>query len=1330
MRVCAVVFAVLTAALVGLADGATVELVSSDESAVVLRCIAEEPAIGSHEVAGRAYSLVGLEGADQLGIQGAPNLPVLRARVAVPECFRVTPSIRIEGGGRIDVVRPAPEPTVLDVPDGEPSTSRIVEGEVYDERGVWPQKAATVWGPRSLATQRVVEVEFTPCRYDRDTGALIWHGVIELTLSFEGVRSTPSPRRDLDRRERMLRSALLNYDSSRSWRRRWPLERAARPDEYFTSASHWARMNVVETGVHRVSYELLQAAGADPSGIDPATFRVFSGGGLPVPESVTAARPDWMDECAIHVDDGGDGSFDAGDGVVFHAVGADAWADELEIADPEEPYYENPFTGTAVYWLAWEREGGSSTFDDPPLRAGIDPDAGSPDAVATTTRARIHYEQNVFEKQGRGDNWYWFEMKQEGDQEDRYFHQQPPDVLGDSTATIRGRVDGNSNTTFVTPDHIVEFYFNDVLADVGEWNGYQTYMFETRGLPMDVSDGYNSYLVRVPRDGPDYAEDFVLIDWLELEYWKELVAADGRARFGSSGRTGAIEFRVDGFSGTDVAAYRIDGFFDLSVVEDVAVSSSENGYVASFVSSVSDTATYETVQDDGFLVPDLVVDSFGDLRTVTGDDYLLIAYDDFYTEALRLAAFRQTEDGGGFSVRTVKLSDVYDEFSWGMIDPTAIRDYLKYTWESSDPPPTHVVLVGDACSDYRQYIASSVQCFLPTHYSGSSYWPNESWFVGFDADSEYYPAMAIGRLSVRSTSELSAMIDKIEAYATEREEGLWHNTAVLVADDQFKGTESEDNCCEFFHTTQCEELARDVLPFPIDRNKIYLFEYERDGTGRNKPVARSEFLDAWDAGAVIVNYTGHGSEIVMAHENVFLYDDVYSLENGSKLPIFFAASCRLNKFDQNTVDSMGELFAKLASRGSIASIGSTRDSGATQNSMLNRSFYSHMFGDQQTSTDPELDIGLSFQAAFSATSSWTNNTRFMLVGDPGTVIATPRGTGEFNGTSFDPMRRRETITVQGTNDGIAAGQDGVIVVRASESADTSGYDHVFPGTPDVHVDYRLPGRRIFDGPVAVSGGELDAQFVVPAMAEEGPYGRVRAYFYGSDVDGVYSYEDAAVRDSVETTDVTGPTIDTGVGAGAVVPGSTITITIEDESGVNIVDTDPGQGIVVRVDEGDSTDVTGRFLYDLGSYTRGTVDFEMPDMGIGSHSIAVSASDNMGNRTNVTSGFDIISSFDFDIRNVANHPNPFPAAGDDGTYIMFQLPSPADVDIDIFTVGGRRIRKIHGIDAAAGANQVYWDGRDQEGDEIANGVYLFRVYATSDEYRGDRAEAVGRAVVMR
>jgi hypothetical protein len=432
-------------------------------------------------------------------------------------------------------------------------------------------------------------------------------------------------------------------------------------------------------------------------------------------------------------------------------------------------------------------------------------------------------------------------------------------------------------------------------------------------------------------------------------------------------------------------------------------------------------------------------------------------------------------------------------------------------------------------------------------------------------------------------------------------------------------------------------------------------------------------------------------------------------------------------------DSLGELFVKSPVGGSIASIGSTRDSGAGYNSALNRSFLAKTFGDQRDAPTTFTDLGQALQAGFIETAThyhiWLNNTKFVLVGDPALRLVSPEGHGEFIGGEPAVMRRRDTVAAEGTNGGSTSGQTGIVLLHVSDSADTSGY--IQPQSGD-HIDYSLPGETIFEGSAVASDGAFSASFVVSALAEEGAYGRARAYFYGDEGDGSFSLEGIVVGDSVDVSDVSGPDISMLFEGGgtAVLPGDVLTIRIYDESGINLVNRNRSDGILLSLDaSADSTDVTDEFAYDTGSFSQGEISYELPPLGLGEHTIAVSASDNMGNRSASVLQFEVIAAADFTIRDVANYPNPF-SGGGEGTLILFQLPLSAEVTIDVFTVGGRRVRHIADVPGQVGANEVYWNGLDQQGDELANGVYLYRIYAVSDEYRGDKAEAIGRAVIMR
>ncbi len=1333
-----ILFAVLLAgALATAAPASTLapELVSSDESGIRVTLSAGDPSITTFVSGGVEYSIISLPGASVTGEPGMPELPCVRAVLAVPECDAVELDITVGNTRRTSGVRVIPSPGFDETGEGELSRYPRAEGEVYRSAGVWPERAARVTAQRWLGPQRIVTVELYPCRFAAETGELLVHGSLDVTLRFRGLkptgRETAGPARVRPRQERLLETVLLNAESSREWRRRGSLKERTRPDDYYSTSQNWVRIRSTERGFYRVDHDDLANAGVSASVIDPETFRVFSGGGLSLPPAFDDPRPGWMQECTILVDDGGDGSFDSGDGVVFYALAEDGWSDEFGIADPDEPHHENHYANENIYWLTWEDEGTASGFTVAPLRMAEDDLQNSPTPVTLNAQhARTHFERNIVVREGRADNWYWHDM---GLSEDwRYFHELLEGVVTDSLGTLRAHIDGNSSTGGVYPDHHVRFLLNNEEAYDAQWDAYQSLYFEAAGL--SVNDGYNTFAVNIPRDIPGIDNEAILIDWFELLYWKTLEAADDQVLFGSSGKTGVLEFSIAEFSTSDIAAFKIiDQYTVRSVPGVTSRVGDDRVVVATFQDDVADTASYGVIADGGYLEPVLEFDTFVDLRTATDDDYIMIAHDDLYEEAQRLKTHRESDAGGGFDVRLVRVSDVYDEFSWGVVDPTAIRDYLKLTWETAANPPTHVVLIGDGTVDPRSYSVSSLKTYIPVHYTlmgtnsaEPSYWPTEFWYAGFDAEIEYVPGVALGRLTANSVSELATMIDKIIDYDTDSTAALWRNTAILVGDDEY----TYDSDSEYFHAEQTELISEEILPFALDRKKLFLMEYDK--IGPFKPAARAAFLDMWNEGAFLVNYTGHGSEIVMAHESVFYFDDVTLLSNRPGLPFFFAASCRLNKFDRMTVDSLGEALAKSATGGSIVSMGSTRDSGASQNANFNRDILGAIFGNQQVETDAVLDIGLAVQAAVALAggySAWLNDTRFMIVGDPAIVLATPGGSGNLSSDEVDPMMRRDEIAVEGTCSGATSNLDGIALVRVNDSADTTGYTLPSNG---YHVRYALSGDVVFDGPVAVSDGGFDARFIVSHAAAEGPYGRIRAYCYDDDIDGAISLEGVAIRDSVETTDATGPvvTIEFAGGATSVLPGSELMVTLSDESGINTVIGGRGVPISLLLDGGDSTDVTGLFSYDVGSYQSGEVDLDLPSLSYGAHTVEIEASDNMGNRSTGDLWFEVVSAADFEVRNVANYPNPFPDGGETGTWLMFQLPGPASVRIDIFTVGGRRVRTLDDIPASAGANQIYWDGLDVVGDELANGVYLYRILAVSESYRGDKAEAIGRAVIMR
>lgn len=120
-----------------------------------------------------------------------------------------------------------------------------------------------------------------------------------------------------------------------------------------------------------------------------------------------------------------------------------------------------------------------------------------------------------------------------------------------------------------------------------------------------------------------------------------------------------------------------------------------------------------------------------------------------------------------------------------------------------------------------------------------------------------------------------------------------------------------------------------------------------------------------------------------------------------------------------------------------------------------------------------------------------------------------------------------------------------------------------------------------------------------------------------------------------------------------------------------------------------------------------IDFN-PHLSDGDHELKVTAKNIYNNDID---NVDYVKTFKVssksELLNVYNYPNPF----SDETYFTFKLTQiPDELRIKIFTLAGRLLREITKIESELNYdfNRIYWDGRDEDGDLIANGVYLYKV----------------------
>lgn len=1144
--------------------------------------------------------------------------------------------------------------------------------------------------------------------------------------------------------EDLYRMTILNYEHARRWRARLVPRPVSQAGDSFASSPNWCKISVQERGLYVLDGTDLMAAGVtDLAGINPLSLRLFNGGGLPLTPNRTAAQiSPWMKECAILVNDGGDGRFDPEDYIVFYGTGTSGWLDYFR-ADTLVKYVENEFTANNIYWLTWN---GSFTENPEPrrveLRNGepLTPGAHTPQSFP----ARVHVEQNrqydpsMMEPGTRWEKWFYATLSNPGTTGSTSYlytfdtpYVQPE--LGCSLVVRLWAPCTRYSPYCSSNDHTARAVLNGQLVDEESWLGFNV----RRDLTgTSFSAGARDSLIITltkPRDA-------LYLAWYELFYHRAFVADNSSFAFSSPDTGGIVKYWIEGVADTaGLMLFDVTDYFSPARIVDYRATWILYDYLVEFEDSLEAGRTrhYLLVNGSGMKSPaDVALKQFTRfLRSSSnGADYVIIVHEALKSgvsslESLRDGHLPGIEDPEAMSVTT---QEIYDEFSWGLEDPCAIRDFLSYAysnWGGIPRQPSYVLMAGDASYDFRDYYAYGQLNMVPTWEGMYDYSQTESqlvtddFFVLLDGPADKLVDMCLGRITFRTLAEANSIIGgKILPYINSPGQGIWRNTSIFVADDHtICGTPES---LGYDHTVQTELVATFDVARALDAHKVYLTEYPYEGC--YKPTAKTALVSDFNKGALIVNYIGHGSWNQLAHEQVFQIRDVASLSNRGKLPLFFAGSCKVAKFDEPFEEGLGEALLRLGDAGAVASVAATGLVYSWSNYDFNSMYYKTLFPGGRMDSSVTLGLALQVTKNFLAASLYDtlNAKRYVLMGDPGLVLATPELEVAFDTTEVDTIRLGQVVTISGEvreNGAVAGWYNGTtdLLVSGSEIV----------RTPSISVTYRLPGRQMFRGSATVEQGEFEFSFVVPMdVSVLGPTGRVRGYSMDSR-DGAGVIYPVVVETAISPpVDTVGPTIVLRFDNGALyVPSqSVLHVILSDEHGINTAGTDVNNSILLQIDKAlQPVDVTSRFVYSPDSYQRGEIQYVLPPLAPGPHSVTLVAHDNLGNKGSAELQFQIVEAGVLAIKDAINYPNPF----EDDTYLSFELTADAAATIKIYTVSGRLIRELcEARPVSRGNNQFRWDGRDSEGHSIANGVYLYVIEVKDSQGRKD--SFIGRAALLK
>ncbi len=1145
----------------------------------------------------------------------------------------------------------------------------------------------------------------------------------------------------------------------------------------FDLTSNWVRLEVDQTGVFRVTGEEMADFGVPASDIDPTSLRVFQGGGLNLASDLSVAEEEQpqrvgLTEVAIQVIDGGDGEWNLDDELRFYGVSASTWTDRLDPRAGRLDHFDHPYSGTGVYWVTWDGLSGGSALPGTPLRVAASAAPALGGQPVTTARLRLHAETQAVEAAGVvEDNWAWnpgvttsstwsFEVRQPVEGQEARF------VIG-----FRGHPGRYTSSTY---QFAAEGWLNGDSGHSASTSFFRNAQHDSAqvrlfGNSTQLVTGQNSFtFVNTGGGGVPLA-----LDYFDLLYWSYLDMRGSNEPFAFthwSDEVSAIGTAYD--ISLTVSALASTIVWDVSNPQEprqlVGEATGQSPPVLTLgVTRDPDIDLHLVAQDLGQLLEVTSARRVSpvDLRSQdTAVDYLVIFAEPFVQAAQDLADFHdQTLVGvANPSARAVSVQEIYNNFSGGRKDAMAIRNYLKYVYEA-EGRLQFACFLGNASRDHRNYLGHApfvdLWDFIPAELrtafpiNGSTDLRNAPYasddgLSSFDVPDPTValdlPDLATGRLPATTVAEAQTMVDLMIEYGDDPPSGMWRNNLLMTSDDCNRPSHYPyPITTEISHMLEAELLTGSYIPQELDIRKIYGVEYDFPPGSLVKPQVRSDINAALNAGTTLFHYVGHGAEDNLADEQIFQSRDIANLTNGLRRPVFVAFSCDVGVYDNPLRRSMAELFIASENGGAIGTICASQVSFISDNNLLSNAFYSSLFPSGQVAEDVTVSQALmAGKAEMSSFRTRRNSQRYTLFSDPGLRLPNPVSDLSFARTSVDTLRSGALQVVEATTGagGAMLGAGDTYDLRVQESA----YDKVYivysyyldytqdppryVYTPSERTFVKL-GAPVFRGTGTMSGDDLAVPFKVPAQLRYGDRASVRLVIEGPDGQHGGQMQVPAVRSATgPVDDILGPSIALALpNPYRVRPGDSLNATLTDTSGIAMLGTSPGNSILLEFDNtGFMTEVTESFNYDPNSYTTGRVIFPLPgDISEGKHAVALHASDALGNVGSDTLSFTVAEYGVPGIRDATVFPNPTPGP----CRLIFDISDAMDIRWDIYTLSGKRIW-THTASLAEGPQILSWDGQDQEGDEIANGTYLYVLRGTMAASDGRELRQTGKLVIMR
>ena len=1113
-------------------------------------------------------------------------------------------------------------------------------------------------------------------------------------------------------------------------------------DNSILSSGAIHKVSFTESGVYKLDYNYLKDLGIDIDNINPKNLAVYTSHGKALAENIIEDRFDDLIESPILIKGEEDNVFNSADYILFYAKGDESWNTSNNTYNHEKNIYSDiNYAFIKVKESQGKRLGTSSSLSTTAYTSSIY------NSLQRYEEDKVNLLAAFTATQGTGQLWFGdrYNTVKEYDYTDKF--DLTGYVLGEEIEIklgFAGRNDENTSRVFLDLDGNT---LDKSLARINDSGSISTNRYANYALmntTTTINNPNGKIVVRYPFQGNDVSEGW--LDYLQFIIPKTLNFSGNPILISNQE---SVNYNNTALSLTGSP----DHIWDVTSLDDIKNAFLDNGQIK--YNSQDELRLFYAFNEATTMTPTKVgVVENQNLHSIDDVELIVIYHPTFENDIERYVEHRSSF--GNLNVKAININHVYNEFSGGKVDPSAIRDLAKMVYDRTDNFK-YLLLVGDGSFDYKQLTPD-----IPDHNFIPAYETKESLdpIDGFPTD-DFYALLdinegtnlkgqldiAVGRFPVKTAEEFTGLVDKLIHYDTHPDtQGDWKLKLGFAADDEDSGR----------HLTDTEDIANQTkLRYPdFNQQKIYFDAFLQESTpgGARFPDATKELNNAVFKGLLVLNYLGHGGPKGWAQERVLQVSDIQSWNNYDNIPLLITATCTFAGYDEPSVESAGEVSLLNERGGAIGLFSTTRAVFASDNKRLVSSVYDTMFTTQGGQLQTLGEILTRGKNKNVQDTQKINARKFSLLGDPSMRLSVPLlnvETSKINGISVsefsDTLKALEQVTIEGIitdqNNQFVSDYNGIVYPTIFDKEST--LRTLANDSNSGEKSFNVIKNILFKGAATVTNGMFSFTFVVPKDINYA-YGPGRISYYATNpdrVDAKGSNDEFIIGGTSNNIiqDNQGPEIQIFMNDESFVYGGitntdpVLLIKLEDENGINVAGTSIGHDLSGTLDEDNQGTFIMNDFYEatVDNFRQGSARYPISGLESGRHSIAVKAWDVLNNSSEARSEFVVIKDGDNLLEHVLNYPNPFTTS----TNFQFEhdlTSTELDILITIYTISGKVIKTIEATKYATGfrIDDIHWDGTDDFGSDIGKGVYLYKIKARSDEFNLLRESEFEKLVILK